>query len=63
MNAAGIKTYHLLSYLISPKCRIYVSVNWVSFGSAKGLSPDRRQAITLTNADLFLIRPIQTNFS
>ena len=30
---------------------IYASMNWVSIGSDNGLSPDRRQAITWTNAD------------
>ena len=32
-------------------------------GSDNGLSPDRRQAIILTNAGLLLIGPLQTNFS
>ena len=32
-------------------------------GSDNGLSPDRRQAIILTNAGLLLIRPLGTNFS
>ena len=32
-----------------------VSVNWVSIGSGNGLWPVRRQAITLTNADLLWI--------
>ena len=32
-------------------------------GSDNGLSPDRRQAITWTNAGLLLIGPLGTNFS
>ena len=32
-------------WLISPLCRIYASVNWVSIGSDNGLSPIRLQAI------------------
>ena len=32
-------------------------------GSDNGLSPDRRQAIILTNAGLLLIGPLGTNFS
>ena len=35
---------------ISPLCRIYASVTFVSISSDNGLSPDRRQAITWTNA-------------
>ena len=34
-----------------------------SFGSDNGLSPDRRQAIILTNAGILLIGPLGTNFS
>ena len=34
-----------MSYLISPKCRIYALVNRVSIASDNGLSPIRRQAI------------------
>ena len=32
-------------------------------GSDNGLSPGRHQAITWTNAGIFLIRPLATNFS
>ena len=32
------------AWIISPYCRIYVSVNRVSIGSDNGLSPIRRQA-------------------
>ena len=32
-------------------------------GSDNGLSPDRRQAIILTNAGILLIGPLGTNFS
>ena len=32
-------------------------------GSDNGLSPDRRQAITWTNAGILLIEPLETNFS
>ena len=37
--------------------------NWVSIGSDNSLSPERRQAITCTNAQLLSIKPIGTNFS
>ena len=40
-----------------------VSVNWVSIGSSNGLWPVRRQAITLTNADLLWIGTFGINFS
>ena len=42
------------SYLLSPLCLIYASVNWVNIGSDNGLSPERRPAIIWTNADVFL---------
>ena len=51
------------SWLISPWYSIYASAIWASFGSANGLSPVRRQAITWTNADLLSIGPLGTNFS
>ena len=35
-----------------PLVYIYASVNWVSIGSDNGLSAVRRQAITLTGADV-----------
>ena len=38
-------------------------VNWVSIGSDNGLSPDRHQAIILTNARILLIGPLGTNFN
>ena len=38
-------------------------MNWFIIGSSNGLSPDRRQAITWTNADLLIIGPLGTNFS
>ena len=44
-------------------CHIYASLKWVSIGSDNGLSPNRRQAIARTNADLLLIGPLGTNFS
>ena len=34
-----------------------------TIGSDNGLSPGRRQAITLTNGGMLLIRPLGTNFS
>ena len=37
--------------------------NITVIGSDNGLSPDRRQAIILTNAGLLLIGPLGTNFS
>ena len=42
---------------------MYAPVNCFSIGSVNGLSPDRRQAITLTNPDLMSIGPLGTNFS
>ena len=47
----------------SPLSATYASVDWASLGSGNGLSPFRRQAITLTNADLVSIEPLGTNFS
>ena len=41
---------------------MYVSVNRVNVGSDNGLSPNRRQAIMLTNAGLSSIGPFETNF-
>ena len=38
-------------------------MNWVSIGSDNGLSPGRRQAIILTNADILSIRPQGTYFN
>ena len=38
-------------------------MNWVSIGSDNGLSPGRRQAIILTNADILSIGPQGTYFS
>ena len=38
-------------------------MNWVSISSSNGLLPDRRQAITWTNADLLVIGPLGMNFS
>ena len=37
--------------------------NLTIIGSDKGLSPDRRQVITWTNAGILLIAPLGTNFS
>ena len=49
--------------LISPWCRIYASVNWISIDSGNGLSPIRGQVITWTSAHLPSIEPLGTNFS
>ena len=38
-------------------------MNWVNIASDNGLSPGRRQAIIWTNAGIFLIGPLRTNFS
>ena len=48
-------------WLISPKCRIYASVNRFSIGSDNGLSPTRCQAIIWTKWSLS-IEPLGTNF-
>ena len=45
-----------------PRRCIYASVNWVNIGPDNGWSPDRRQTIIWTNAQLLSIRPIGTNF-
>ena len=39
---------------------MYSSVNWDIIGSDNGLSPDRHQAIILTNADIMSIAPLET---
>ena len=46
-----------------PCCRIFASMNWIGIGSNNGLSPVRRQVITLTNTDSLSIEPSGTNFS
>ena len=64
-----IKKYALLishrshNDLISPKCRIYASMNGVSIGSDNGLLRGRRQAIVWTNAGMLLIGPLGINFN
>ena len=40
---------------------MYASVNWISIGSDKGLSPDRRQAIIWTYAGILLIGALGTS--
>ena len=48
----------------TPKmCHIYAPVNWVIVDSDDGLSPNQRQTIFWTNADLLAIWPLGTNFS
>ena len=46
-----------------PRCRIYVSVNWVIIGSGNGLAPVRPRYITRSNAHLMSIGSLGTNFS
>ena len=48
---------------MSPQCRIYASVNWVSMGSDNGLLPIQRQAIIWTNVGILLIEHLGTKFS
>ena len=48
---------------ITPSCRLYASVNWVSIGSGNGLSPIRCQAITWANAGVLSVGPVRTHFS
>ena len=56
--------YVLISELAHlPWCRICASMKWVNLGSGNGLSPNRRQAITWTNADLLSTGPFGTNDS
>ena len=50
--------YVTVAKLISPECRIYALVNWVSVGSDNGLAPF---AIIQTNAGLLSIGPLGTN--
>ena len=50
-------------HLISPQCRIYASVNWVSIGSDNGLSPIQPQAIIYTYVGSLSIGPLGTNFN
>ena len=49
--------------LTEAEWRIYASPTKAMIGSNNGLSPVRRQAIIWTNAILFSIRPLGTNFS
>ena len=44
----------LVQHHVRNVLRIYVSLNWISIASGNGLSPVRHQAITWTNADLFI---------
>ena len=53
----------ILLKLISPQCRIYVSVDRVSIGSDNGLSHIRLQAIIHTDARMLSIGPLGTNVS
>ena len=52
-----------IKQLLSPKCRIYVSVNWIITGSGNGSSPDRHQTISWTNAGLLSIGLLGKKFS
>ena len=52
----------LLVNSLRPSDQIYVS-NLTIIGSDNGLAPDRRQAITWTNAGILLIGPLGTYFS
>ena len=70
-HGKGITCLWWAHKLISTQCHIYASVNWLSIGSSNGLAPERRQAITWTNAEpvtwtnagLLSIGPLGTNFS
>ena len=52
---------HAAIELIEAEWRIYASMNWVIIGFENGLSPNRRQAIFETNADLSLNEHRGTN--
>ena len=41
----------------------YASANYVNIGPGNGLSPEGREAIFRTNADIMSIGPSETNFS
>ena len=49
-------------YSVSSTRQVNTSVNSVNTGSDNGLSPGRRQAIIWTNAKIFLIESLGTNF-
>ena len=53
----------VLTQLIEGEWCIYASVDETIIGSDKGLSPGRHQAIIWTNAGIFLIWTLRTNFS
>ena len=49
--------------LIEAKWHQYASVSYAIIGSDNGLLPDQCQAFIWTNAGIFLIGPLGTNFS
>ena len=59
LTGLQVKTLTLNSLWPSDICVSKLTI----IGSDNGLSPDRRQAITWTNAGLLLIGPLGTNFS
>ena len=61
--ASLVNTWVDVTELITPKCRIYASVNQVSIGSDNGLSSIRHQSIIWTNAEKLSIGPLVTNYS
>ena len=52
-----------LFYIIEAEWCLYASVNLTIIGSDNGLSPGRHQAIIWTNAGIFLIGPLGTNYN
>ena len=60
-SCVSMKSRH--GYLISPWCRINVSVNRANIVSYNGLSRIRRQAMIWTKAGLLAIGPLGTNVS
>ena len=67
------RTYYPEEIILGRRKRVYILTHWgrvthicvnklTIIGSDNGLSPDRRQAIILTNAGLLLIGPLGTYF-
>ena len=55
--------YHDIFTRACQESPVVMFKNWISIGSDNGLSPIRRQSITLTNAAVLFVKPLETNFS
>ena len=60
-----IYEWHIMVYILTHWGRVtHICVSKLTIiGPDNGLSPGRRQAIIWTNAGIWLIRPLETNFS